>query len=157
MTSAGRQLPHLCFASSESLFRIQLIRSNQRFSPACSQTLRTMRTSGALADIEIRSLKNGRVKDARALLRRRQREKDAKILLEGQRLISDALQSGVSPREFFYTMEAVQKCETNQILKTEICEKGAEDVLVSEEVMRSLSDTVNPQVRSQQSIEYAML
>lgn len=96
---------------------------------------------------EIQSLKNPRVKAARALIRRRQREKENKILLEGQRLISDALEKGVVPLDFYYTKEGLERNEANFLLLSKMRSKGASHILVSDPVIRSFSDTTNPQVR----------
>lgn len=97
-------------------------------------------------DADIHSLRNQRVKDARALLRRRQREKEGKILLEGHRLISDAVDAGVAPQCFFYTKAALDRNKSHYALRDVMRHKGADDLAVTESVIRSLSDTVNPQV-----------
>lgn len=98
----------------------------------------------------IQSVKNQRVKDARALLRRRQREKENRILLEGRRLIMDALEAGVRAHELFFTPEALERTEETERLRKGMVERGARDFLVSDQVIRSFSDTVNPQVRKRQ-------
>ena len=95
----------------------------------------------------IQSVKNQRVKDARALLKRRQRDKENRILLEGRRLISDALDAGVTPHEIFYTEDATLRIEQLHVLRDKWIRDGAHESLVSDEVIRSFSDTVTPQVR----------
>lgn len=141
MQNCSGQLPRLCFSSCAFLSTPRFLSGRKR---ACHQ-MRRARTT-AVADVEIHSLKNPRVKDARALLRRRQREKEGRILLEGQRLIADALEAGVEPREFFCTRESLERSNVNCALKESILRKGAEGFLVSDNVIRSFSDTVNPQV-----------
>lgn len=95
---------------------------------------------------EIVSVKNRRVKEARALLTRRHRDKSDKILLEGQRLVSDAVEAGISPLEVFYTSEIVARNDRAHKLLDDISRLGAEKFVVSDEVIRALSDTVTPQV-----------
>lgn len=95
--------------------------------------------------LEIHSVKNQRVKDARALLKRRQRDKESRILLEGQRLISDALEAGVNPLDFFYTEQALQNSEMNSKIRSAMLKSGSTEALVSDAVMRSFTDTVSPQ------------
>lgn len=106
---------------------------------------RRARTSMATGD-EISSLKNPRVKEARALLNRRHREKTGKILLEGRRLIQDALQQDLQPLEFFYTKHALERSHENLSLQSIMRTRGAKDYLVPDAVIRSFSATVNPQV-----------
>lgn len=96
---------------------------------------------------EIVSVKNRRVKEARGLLMRRHREQSNKILLEGQRLISDAVEAGISPHEVFYSNEIAARSDRVQELLKKVSQSGAETFLVSDGVIRALSDTVTPQVR----------
>lgn len=84
----------------------------------------------------ITSLANPRVKAARALHRRRVREREGKILLEGARLVHDAFQAGVAFEALFYTSD--QAAHIPEALRSRAW-------LVSEEVMQALSDTVTPQ------------
>lgn len=95
---------------------------------------------------EIQSSKNPRVKFARALLLRRQREKTDKILLEGQRLIKDALEAGTKPHSLFYTLQAMENETTNKVIHQNMKQQGADNVCVSDNVLASISDTIHPQV-----------
>lgn len=96
--------------------------------------------------IEIQSVKNPRVKEARALLQRQHRDKRALILLEGQRLIADALHAAVKPIELYYTHDAIERNNNIALLRESAAKAGSACFLTSEAVIRSLSDTVNPQV-----------
>lgn len=140
------QLRFLCFSACLVLHRFDPVHVLKRW--ICTTKANHPRAQPtALQHVDIQSLKNPRVKDARALLRRRQREKEGKILLEGQRLISDALCAGAVPLEFFCTREALERSDAIQRLRNEIVDCGAEDFLVSDSVIRSFSDTTTPQVR----------
>ncbi|MCZ7571499.1 MAG: hypothetical protein M5U01_23375 [Ardenticatenaceae bacterium] len=55
----------------------------------------------------ITSLHNSRIKAARALQRRRQREHEGRVLVEGLRLIEDALEAGYAPEALFYTADVM--------------------------------------------------
>lgn len=95
---------------------------------------------------EILSAKNARVKEAHRLLTRRQRDKTGKILLEGQRLIHDAVDAGVKPLEVYFTHEAVEKNVRVQELLDKLPFDMTKRFVVSDAVIRALSDTVTPQV-----------
>lgn len=99
----------------------------------------------AAADLQVSSLQNSRVKAARALLRRRQREKESRILLEGHRLVSDALDSGLVPHTLFYTPEALERAPSGSHLRKLVNICGEQAIVVSEQVIHSMSDTVSPQ------------
>ncbi|CAN8067752.1 unnamed protein product [Agarophyton chilense] len=94
---------------------------------------------------KISSVKNPRVKEARAMLNRRYREKTGRILLEGRRLISDGLEQHLKPIEFFYTKQALERSSENASLLSSMQNRGAKDYLVPDAVIRLFSDTVNPQ------------
>lgn len=89
----------------------------------------------------ITSLHNPKVKAARALHRRRQREREDKILLEGVRLIADAAAAGYPPELLFYTEAALEHEEAAALVEAwrEVA------WLVTDEVMAHLADTVTPQ------------
>lgn len=141
------QLPALCFSVRAGMPCFDPLHAFKR--QICATTSKRPRTqpNALQREVDIQSLKNPRVKDARALLRRRQREKEGKILLEGQRLISDALHAGAVPHEFFYTRQALERGDAVQRLRNEVVNYGAEEFLVSDSVIRSFSDTTTPQVR----------
>lgn len=84
----------------------------------------------------ITSLQNPRVKEVRALQERaRTRRKEGKIVLEGARLVADALAQGHSPEFLFYTPDAEHLLPESAVT--------AESV--SSDVMRHMSDTQQPQ------------
>lgn len=112
----------------------------------CPTLNRSRKFSSMISSVEINSSKNAHVKEARALLNRRHREKSGKIILEGRRLIIDALQKSLQPYEFFYTKQALERNNENASLPHRMQDRGARNRLVTESVIRSFSDTVNPQV-----------
>ncbi|MCX6045435.1 MAG: RNA methyltransferase, partial [Chloroflexi bacterium] len=59
----------------------------------------------------ITSPTNARLKEARKLQNRRHRLQAGRLLLEGVRLINDAIQSGILPELVFFVPDSVQ---TNQ-------------------------------------------
>lgn len=95
---------------------------------------------------DIQSPKNPRVKEAKSLLQRRQREKRNLILLEGQRLISDAIGAGVHPQQLFMTREACQRNEAIADIRRAAADKRALQFFVTDPIMQSITDTVTPQV-----------
>lgn len=104
------------------------------------------RAAHGRAPREIASAKNPRVKDARALLHRRHRERQRRILLEGHNLIDDALRMGAQPLELFCSADALRLDTRTRSLADRACARGALDFVVADDVVRSLSDTVSPQV-----------
>lgn len=89
----------------------------------------------------ITSLQNEKVKLARALQNQaRTRRKENKIVLEGSRLVSDAMQQGQQPDFMLYVPEAVTD-DLMQLLQS----TGGVMLPVSAEVMRHASDTQQPQ------------
>lgn len=89
----------------------------------------------------ITSLQNSRIKAARALQRRRQRERQGRLLIEGLRLVEDALAAGYPPEVLFYTAEIAADPRGAALLAA--VGRAAEEV--SPEVMASLTETVTPQ------------
>lgn len=86
----------------------------------------------------ITSLQNPRVKQIQALLSRaRNRRKEGLIVLEGLRLIQDAIASGQQVQFLLYTEDHTTHPIIQQIT--------AETLLISAEVMRHISDTQQPQ------------
>jgi TrmH family RNA methyltransferase len=81
----------------------------------------------------ITSTQNDRVKLVRALQEKaRTRRKEGKIVLEGARLVRDALARGMQPDFVFYTDEALKPLEVFALA-------------VTPDVMRYMSDTEQPQ------------
>jgi RNA 2'-O ribose methyltransferase substrate binding len=95
------------------------------------------------------SLQNPRVKTARALLKRRARSKDSRMLVEGHRLVLDAVESGARPELLFYTAAALDRGQQGQRLRDVIDKPQGQvaetPILVTPEVMEYISDTVTPQ------------
>ncbi len=85
------------------------------------------------------SLQNEKVKLAHALqTQAKARRKEGKIVLEGARLVRDAWEQGLHPEVVFYT--------TGLTAESLIAELAGQKVqLVSDEVMRHISDTQQPQ------------
>lgn len=120
------------------------VRREMRYRPLYTSSL-----SSSHAGEVIQSLQNPRVKAARALLRRRQREKERKMLVEGTRLVLDAVDFGLQPEALFYTKEALARGTQGQRLSRviESCwhDKSRRAFAVSDQVMNCISDTVSPQ------------
>lgn len=89
--------------------------------------------------LTITSPQNPRIKATRQLQRRRTREKERQILLEGPRLINDALQSNTQPIEIFHTPQSAHASLATAK------SAGARLTPVTEAVLRTLCDTVTPQ------------
>lgn len=89
----------------------------------------------------ITSLQNEKVKLARALQNQaKTRRKEKQIVLEGSRLINDAVQQGQPPDFVLYETESVSD-DLVQLLQ----HTGSVMLPVSPEVMRHVSDTQQPQ------------
>ena len=91
----------------------------------------------------ITSSSNRRIKDARKLQRKRQRQAASQLLIEGTRLVSDALAAGVEPLLVFFDAGAAQgNVEVATLLSaTSQCEQ----VACAPHVFAALADTVSPQ------------
>lgn len=96
--------------------------------------------SGSVAALE--SLNNPRIKAARGLLRRRNREAESKVLLEGHRLVLDALNAGLVLESVYYTESALTRGSRASALSSALAQ--CNPTLVSDKVMSSLSDVVTP-------------
>jgi TrmH family RNA methyltransferase len=93
----------------------------------------------------ITSTSNARIKDARKLLRSRGRRDQGRLLIEGVRLIRDALAGGVIPEAVFYSPERAAANPAVQALADELAARGVDVQPCSEAVFATLSDTVTPQ------------
>lgn len=91
----------------------------------------------------ITSIHNQWVKIARALHRRKVRNEQRAFLIEGTRLVGDALDAGASPTLLFYDAEADEPTLT--ALASAAAAREARVVPVSPTVMRAISDTETPQ------------
>jgi TrmH family RNA methyltransferase len=92
----------------------------------------------------ITSTDNPKVKLARSLLERRGREKQGLCLVEGVRLIEDALRAGVRPALVFFLCSAQRPPGIQPLLDSLQAEKIPEGELTPE-VFKTLSDTVTSQ------------
>lgn len=94
--------------------------------------------------LPIASTANERVRYARSLLRERVRDGERCFLVEGVRLVEEALRAGARPVLAFYT-EGLAEQERGQALVAALRQTGAAALPVTERVMASLSETVTPQ------------
>lgn len=118
-----------------------LVRRHTRHTLICSTSSTTTRKYHPLEPLK--SVTNPRVKFARSLLQRKHREESGKVLLEGHRLVLDAVNAGIELEEMYYTVGASSR-STSLIPAFEACLKHP--VPVTDKVMVSMSDTVSPQV-----------
>lgn len=93
----------------------------------------------------ITSPSNPRIRDARQLSQKRRRVAEGRFLVEGVRLISDALASGVRPHEVFYAPEVVagQTSAVDLLARLEAAQIAC--WACTPHVFRTLSETVTPQ------------
>lgn len=94
-----------------------------------------------VSKLVITSLQNQYVKVARALQRRRRRDREGKLLLEGVRLVGDAIDAGAIPDFLFYTEGVLQ----DEAAATVVEQVNGAAFCVSDEVIASVADTVTPQ------------
>lgn len=92
----------------------------------------------------ITSPENPKVKQARALLEGKGRREQGRCLIEGVRLIEEALRAGVSPALVFFVDQAQQNARSAALLEAARAE-GAALLEVSPAVFGTLSDTVASQ------------
>ncbi len=92
----------------------------------------------------ITSPKNSRIKAAQRLHRKRHRQQAGTLLLEGVRLIRDALSAGIAPHTVFYAPDIVGNNAAAQGLLHDMASMG-EHLACTDAVFRSLTDTVTPQ------------
>jgi TrmH family RNA methyltransferase len=90
----------------------------------------------------ITSLTNDKVKLIRALADRKHRVKEGRLVIEGARLIDDALAANLTPDWIFCTERLPARSqETLGRLK----KRGVEIIIVSDAVLKACSDTETPQ------------
>lgn len=93
----------------------------------------------------ITSTSNQRVKDVRALqARRRSREKAGRFVIEGTRLVSEAIAAGAPVAEVYYTEDYAAGAEGRAVLDG-LSRLGGVLSPVDEAVMGAMSDTETPQ------------
>jgi len=91
----------------------------------------------------ITSLQNEKIKWVRALqTQRRTRKESHAFIVEGFRLLEEAIKANILPQLFFHTEKLSPR--GNQIIQT-FKNKGVLSSLVSDTVMTSISDTKTPQ------------
>ncbi len=93
----------------------------------------------------ITSPTNPRLKEARKLQNRRQRQQAGRLLLEGVRLINDAVQSGSLPDLVFFVPETVQTNQPALRLLDQLQTSGVECLACVATLFATLSETVTPQ------------
>ncbi len=93
---------------------------------------------------EITSPNNPRIKLARKLQRRRAREQSGLCLLEGLRLVADALAAGASFDAAFVARRLAEQAEQNPLLAA-LEKAGVPLLVVDEALLAEISDTVTAQ------------
>ncbi|HEX8684506.1 MAG TPA: RNA methyltransferase [Ardenticatenaceae bacterium] len=89
----------------------------------------------------IESAQNPKVKLARALQRRREREREGKLFVEGLRLVEDTLGAGLQPDLLFFTGPALAQPGIERLIEAH----RAAAWEVSPAVMAEMTETVTPQ------------
>lgn len=92
----------------------------------------------------IASATNPRIKEARKLQRRRYRHSTGRLLIEGVRLVADAVAAGMRPYLVFYAPELLTGEQGKQLVE-ELAQSGVETVACSTAVFSNLTETVTPQ------------
>lgn len=90
------------------------------------------------------STKNPLVMEARSLQQRKRREQLGLVLLEGRRLVEEALASAWEPKALFYTAKAAEGPEGAALLDRAVA-AGARIYAVSDDLLRHAADTQSPQ------------
>ncbi|MCB0062146.1 MAG: RNA methyltransferase [Caldilineaceae bacterium] len=90
----------------------------------------------------ITSLENQQIKDARKLQRRRQRERSGLLLIEGVRLVRDAVQGGASIQKVFYAPTLVADNQAAHDLIAHCAAAGLLTLACTDDVFATLSETV---------------
>lgn len=93
----------------------------------------------------ITSSKNPRIKNAQRLHRKRHRQQMGTLLLEGVRLVGDAVASGVDVQTLFYAPELIAHNESAQSLLNTLADLSCELVACAAPVFGALTETVTPQ------------
>lgn len=93
----------------------------------------------------ITSSDNQRLKEARKLQRRRHRYRTQTFLLEGVRLVADALQSQAQFQEIFYAPALIEGNAAAQTLLAQLTAQGIPCSACTAELFATLTETVTPQ------------
>ncbi len=91
----------------------------------------------------ITSLSNDKIKQVRALARRRTRYQERRFVVEGVRLLSELARLGIQPDFVLYTDSASRNLDTQPLLDR-LARQGAPCYAVSDAVMAACADTVTP-------------
>ncbi|MCB0062286.1 MAG: RNA methyltransferase [Caldilineaceae bacterium] len=97
------------------------------------------------ATIEITSTENPQIKEARKLQRRRQRYRDRLFLVEGVRLVRDALESGAVIQRLFYAPAMIADNEAAQTLVAQCTAQQVACFACTPDVLNTLTETITPQ------------
>ncbi len=87
---------------------------------------------------------NARIKYVRRLQQRKERYRERRFVIEGSRLVEEALQAGTIPAFAFFT-RAFEETDRGRALVARLRDAGVELVLVNERVLEAAADTVTPQ------------
>lgn len=93
----------------------------------------------------ITSIDNPRIKEARKLQRRRYRHQQQALLLEGVRLVRDALLSGAQIRELYFVPEVVADHSDAQALLATAAAAQIDCLACHAAVLTTLTETITPQ------------
>lgn len=97
-----------------------------------------------VSPMTITSPANPKIQHMRSLARRRTRQREGQFVIEGVRLVEEALRAGIVPALVFCT-ESLASSDRGRTLLADSQGHGASPLLVSDAVMRAMSDTQTPQ------------
>ncbi|MBC7251547.1 MAG: RNA methyltransferase, partial [Anaerolineae bacterium] len=92
----------------------------------------------------ITSPTNPKIKYVRALARRRTRQREGQFVIEGVRLIEEAMRAGIIPALMNFTTD-LEGTARGRTLLTAAEKHGVAPLLVSNALMKTMSDTQTPQ------------
>jgi len=93
----------------------------------------------------ITSISNPKIKVVRALRERQGRKEIGAYLIEGVRLVEEALQAGIKPRFLYYCPSLLSATPRGTALLERIASLSLPAEAVSERVMAAAADTITPQ------------
>jgi TrmH family RNA methyltransferase len=96
-------------------------------------------------ELVITSTSNSRIKEARKLHQRRYRRERGLLLIEGVRLVQDAVEAGVEVRLAFYVPQLEQTNPSAARTLDHLRASGVESLACTPEVFASFSETMTPQ------------
>ncbi len=92
----------------------------------------------------ISSYKNNKIKDLRSLYKKKYQNKKGQIVLEGVRIIEDALAEGAKIKRVFYIKDLLEKNRTAKLIK-QLKAENIELIAITEEICDRVSDVENSQ------------